>query len=148
MIDPKVAEAIHLFDNVDLGVRLLTPGEPLLLAHYTSVETVEQILRNEEIWFSNPLYMNDLEEMRAGILLANQIFPRFAQEAGKTPDRIKILNEAFGHYAAVLNQETALDTYVFCLCQHDHKDTDGLLSMWREYGRRGNGAALVSILKT
>ncbi len=49
-----------------------SPDQPLLLAHYTSVETVERILRDEELWFSNPLYMNDLEEMRAGIGMTAQ----------------------------------------------------------------------------
>jgi len=32
---------------------------------------------------------------------------------------------------------------VFCLCEHTPGDTDGKLSMWREYGSKGNGAALV-----
>jgi len=38
-----------------------------LLAHYTSIGALEAILRNNELWFSNPLYMNDLEEVRFGI---------------------------------------------------------------------------------
>jgi hypothetical protein len=119
MDDKSKAEVLDRF-VVDLGVEIRTPGDgPLLLAHYTSVETVEQILRNNEIWFSNPLYMNDLEEMRVGIFLGNQIFPQFAEEAGRTPDRIKTLVEAFSHYAQVFAQETALDTYIFCTCQHE-----------------------------
>jgi hypothetical protein len=118
-----------------------SPDEPLLLAHYTSVETVERILKNGEVWFSNPLYMNDLEEMRAGIFLGSQLFPEFAQKADTRPDRIRKLIDAFNHYTAHLTVEAAIDTYVFCLCEHKHED--GLLSMWREYGRRGNGAALV-----
>ncbi len=42
--------------------------KPLLLAHYTSVQVVEQIVKHEELWFSNPLYMNDLslEAHRSG----------------------------------------------------------------------------------
>jgi hypothetical protein len=39
-----------------------------LLAHYTSIDVIEKILRSEEIWFSNPLFMNDLDEMRFGML--------------------------------------------------------------------------------
>jgi hypothetical protein len=38
-----------------------------MLAHYTSVENVEKVLRSDEVWFSNPLFMNDWEEMRFGI---------------------------------------------------------------------------------
>lgn len=117
--------------------------QPLLLAHYTSVEVVEKILVNQEIWLSNPLYMNDLEEMGAGILLGVQLFPSFANAAAGTPNRAEILVQSFNHYLAYLRDETALDTYIFCLCKQEQGDTDGLLSMWREYGSRGNGAALV-----
>ena len=39
-----------------------------LLAHYTTIQVLEKILMNSEVWFSNPLFMNDLEEVRFGIL--------------------------------------------------------------------------------
>jgi hypothetical protein len=96
-----------------------SPDQPLLLAHYTSVETVERILRNEELWFSNPLYMNDLEEMRAGIGIGSQLFPHYAQHADADSNRISLLIQTFNHYMAHLAAEAALDTYVFCLCEHD-----------------------------
>ena len=32
---------------------------------------------------------------------------------------------------------------MLCLTEHDQDDNDGLLSMWRGYGRSGDGAALV-----
>jgi hypothetical protein len=118
--------------------------QPLLLAHYTSVEVAEKILRDEEVWLANPLYMNDLGEMRAGIGLGSQLFPEFAQQAGALPNRNRHLVEMFNHYMAHLATEAALDTYIFCLSEHNpRRDMDGLLSMWREYGRKGNGAALV-----
>lgn len=125
-------------------LKTITSPQPLLLAHYTSVETIEKIFKNDEIWLSNPLYMNDLEEMRLGILLAAQIFPQFAQQAAQGDvNRTNILVQSFNHYLAYLQNESAIDTYIFCLCKHDIGDTDGLLSMWREYGVKGNGAALV-----
>jgi hypothetical protein len=37
------------------------------LAHYTSIANIENIMRSNELWFANPLYMNDYEEMRFGI---------------------------------------------------------------------------------
>jgi hypothetical protein len=117
--------------------------KPLLLAHYTSVQIVEQILKNEEIWFANPLYMNDLEEMRAGLFLGNQLFPTYARKAGGTADRTARLTAAFTHFFNHLANEAALDTYVFCVSEQAIGDTEGLLSMWREYGTKGNGAALV-----
>ena len=38
-----------------------------LLAHYTSIKVMESILSTSEIWFSNPLFMNDHQEMRSGL---------------------------------------------------------------------------------
>src|SRR5262249_26502661 len=127
------------------------PHKPLLLAHYTSVQVIEQILKNDEIWFGNPLYMNDLDEMRAGILLGSQIFPEFAQQAAGPGPRATQLMTHYNHSVAHLSAQAALDTYVFCLSEHPIRDTDGRpirdtdgrLSMWREYGSKGNGAALV-----
>ena len=45
------------------------PGELPLLAHYTSIRTLERIAQTGEIWFSNPLYMNDVDELRYGMNL-------------------------------------------------------------------------------
>ena len=59
----EVTEITKVFNGLYINFRIKTdPQEPLLLAHYTSVQVVEQILKHEELWFSNPLYMNDLEE--------------------------------------------------------------------------------------
>jgi Protein of unknown function (DUF2971) len=147
MADPTKEEAdaiVQQYNGLYSHFQMRTsPDEPLLLAHYTSVETAERILRDEEVWLSNPLYMNDLEEMRAGIGIGSQLFPEFAQHAASEPNRTRRFIEAFNHYMAHLATEAALDTYVFCLCEHDRSHMDGLLSMWREYGRKGNGAALV-----
>ncbi len=120
-----------------------SPEEPLLLAHYTTVPVVERILRHEQVWFANPLYMNDLGEMRSGLLLASQIFPEYAQRVGGSVERVQSLLASYNHYVAYLSTEAALDTYVFCLSEHPIGDTDGRLSMWREYADKGNGAALV-----
>ena len=148
MADPtpeEVAEVTKLFDDLYINFRFKTdPQEPLLLAHYTSVQVVEQILKNEELWFANPLYMNDLEEMRLGIAIGAELFPQFAQQAAETQDRIGRLVQSFNHYIAHLATTAAIDTYVFCLSEHplDNTDghpldnTDGLLPMWREYGAR------------
>jgi hypothetical protein len=45
-----------------------------LLAHYASITTLEAILRNNEVWLSNPLFMNDMEEVRFGINAEVNIF--------------------------------------------------------------------------
>lgn len=140
----EVAQVLGQYESLYSKIEMRTGSQnPLLLAHYTSVQVIEQILRNDQIWLSNPLYMNDLEEMRAGLFLGTEIFPEFTKQAGGTDARASILVKAYNHYFERFSNESALDTYLFCLCEHVPSDTDGRLSMWREYGSKGNGAALV-----
>jgi hypothetical protein len=71
-------EILNLFQPLfdDLRGDDCYPARRPLLAHYKSVPVLEAILRNDEVWVSNPLFMNDVEEVRFGInaganLLAN-----------------------------------------------------------------------------
>lgn len=121
------------------------PATRPLLAHYTSLATLEKILETDELWFSNPLVMNDLEEVRFGIVRGAEIFhinPLIAA-ACRTTERHTKLREAFTNYFRRFDDEHSFDTYVFCWSRHDPRDDDGLLSMWRGYGGNGTGAALV-----
>ena len=125
-----------------------SPDQPLLLAHYTSVEVAEKILRDEEVWLANPLYVNDLGEMRTGIGLGSQLFPEFAQQAGALPNRNRHLVEMFNHYMAHLATEAALDTYIFASASTIHG------GIWTVYFRCGEsteekemGPLLCSTLK-
>jgi hypothetical protein len=34
-----------------------------LLAHYTSIDALEKIMKTGELWFSSPLFMNDLADL-------------------------------------------------------------------------------------
>lgn len=122
------------------------PVKRPLLAHYTSIATLERIMANDEIWFSNPLYMNDMEELRFGILEGAQAFRQHEaiRLACNDQKRYDLLLNEFEHQLNRFSNEHAFDTYVFCMSEHDsEKDTDGLLSMWRGYGSNGNGAAII-----
>jgi Protein of unknown function (DUF2971) len=121
------------------------PARRPLLAHYTSIETFEKILITDEIWFSNPLYMNDLEELRFGLNEAAAAFPlsQAIRDACGSSARYKILLEAFERQLQAFDRIHAFDTYVLCFSEHQPEDTDGLLSMWRGYGNEGRGIALV-----
>ncbi len=120
-----------------------------LLAHYTSITTLEQIMKNDEIWFSNPLNMNDMQELRFGIREASVAFrkhPAILQVCGKEA-YIKLVG-AFDYYLDRFQNQDAFDVYVFCTTRHDVKTkkgdaSDGVLSMWRGYGGNGTGAAIV-----
>ena len=116
-----------------------------LLAHYTSITTLEAILRNNEVWLSNPLFMNDMEEVRFGINAGVNIFLSSPEVEAACGDkrRLEMLKAAFNYFYSEFANQHVLDLYVFCLSEHAPEDKDGLLSMWRGYGGNGNGAALV-----
>ena len=65
------------------------------------------------------------------------------EAACQTPARAALLRQHFDFYFRNFDREHVLDTYVFCLSEHDAEDNDGLLSMWRGYAANGNGAAIV-----
>lgn len=118
---------------------------PPLLAHYTSLSTLEKILRSKEFWLSNPLYMNDREELRFGMqegalaVHMNDDLRRACGDQATFERLLEHFNALYGDYS--LNQ--ALDAYVLCFSAHEPANTDGVLSMWRGYGAEGSGAALL-----
>ena len=62
MTDPEIQALFQpLYD--DLRGDDSFPTRRPLLAHYTSVTVLEAILRNNDVWFSNPLFMNDMEDV-------------------------------------------------------------------------------------
>ena len=72
------------------------PGQLPLLAHYTSIGTLERIAQTGEIWFSNPLYMNDVDELRYGMglgLHAVRTHPGLREAC--PPDHYNALLDAF-----------------------------------------------------
>jgi hypothetical protein len=120
-------------------------NNPPLLAHYTSIKVMENIFQSNQVWLSNPLFMNDLQEMRFGLNQGARLFSNveLLKKAGGTDARVGMLQHAFAHFFQTFDNGDAFDTYVFCLSEHDRANSDGLLSMWRGYGQHGNGVALV-----
>lgn len=122
---------------------------PSHLAHYTSLSVLEKIVSNNELWFSNPLYMNDHEEMLFGIREGLRIM----QDAGrgsalsdivKGVDNFQRIRSHYTEFLRIFDVEVSHDVYVFCLSEYDFEgQPDGRLSMWRGYGADGNGVALV-----
>lgn len=134
---PVVADLDEDFD-------LLLKGRPLL-AHYTSTDVLEKILKSEEIWLSNPLFMNDLQELRHGMAIAKDLVNR-SEKINKcfgSVERGDLFRHYFEDFYSKFENEHAIDVYVFCFSEHPKNDNDGMLSMWRGYGGNGNGAALV-----
>lgn len=131
-----------LWNDVDRSAQW--PTKNPLLSHYTSLKAIDLILQSGEIWFSNPLYMNDYEELRYGIQLAATYFPLADSiQAALSPEHYKLLEEQLRIMFTQFNNIDAFDVYVFCASEHVASNDDGLLSMWRGYGAGGNGAAVV-----
>lgn len=121
------------------------PGRLPLLAHYTSIGTLERISQTGEIWFSNPLYMNDVDELRYGMNLGlHAVRSHTGLREACPPDHYNALLDAFDAYYTAFDGDSAFDVYVFSCSEHDDEiGDDGLLSMWRGYGGDGNGVAIV-----
>ncbi|AFY20776.1 DUF2971 domain-containing protein [Pseudomonas sp. UW4] len=129
----------------DMKAEETFPQKRLLLAHYTSIATLEGIMANDQLWFSNPLFMNDLDELAFGILESAKII-RKSQEIKKacgTEEWYKLFQSIFESYLDDFSVEHAFDVYVLCFSDHTDVKDDGLLSMWRGYGGNGNGAAII-----
>lgn len=121
------------------------PKPSRLLAHYTSIDTLEKIVRSNELWFSNPLHMNDLNELWFGMqegARAFRVHNGLMKSMKTTGQHVDLLNH-FDRLFAKFDAEHVFDTYVFCVSEHDQDDNDGTLSMWRGYGASGAGVAIV-----
>src|SRR5689334_21170310 len=109
-------EAMQLFQPlfIDLDDFHYLLAQKPLLAHYTSIQVLEKIMKNEELWFSNPLFMNDLEEMRfglhQGIIQFDQLRSEIAQAAGSQA-RFQKLESAFIGYYRQFENTHAIDVY-------------------------------------
>ncbi|KQU95209.1 DUF2971 domain-containing protein [Devosia sp. Root105] len=128
-----MAEGHEYFDNLPL------------LAHYTSISTFEAIVKNDEVWFSNPLFMNDIEEVRFGIQEGTDAY-YFSDEIATAlggDDTVADFRACLDNCVKNFEVNHVFDTYILCLSEQDRSDEDGLLSMWRGYGDGGKGVAIV-----
>ena len=145
---PTAQEVAELFNPLweDIKLENEFPEKKPKLAHYTNVVSFEGIFGKNEFWLSNPLFMNDHEELRFGMLEGHQMLLNSPLVSGAcmTAERHQ---EFIGYYEQAFEEHAnglALDTYVGCFSLHDSDlDKDGRLSMWRGYGASGDGIAIV-----
>lgn len=127
----------------DIPENSLEHDKPLL-AHYTSIDALNKILTSNEIWLANPLFMNDHEELRWGILNGieefrlNETLQNYLRETDSATEFEFQLDWFYKEF-----DKEAFDIYLFCLSRHDPEEVDGRLSMWRGYGANGDGVAIV-----
>ena len=132
-----------LWNDVKTGRNF--PKDKPLLAHYTTITVLEKMFKDEELWFSHPYHMNDLDELRFGLIEGAEAFRQDGElrTSCGSMERYAMVQHLFAIAFEGFLEGAAFDTYVFCMSEHDPKNTDGLLSMWRGYGGNGLGAAIV-----
>ena len=101
MTDEEIASLFeHLYQRSIVNL-VTIEKRPSLLAHYTSLEVLEKIMTNE-IWFSNPLFMNDLQEVRFGMGEGLKAFnefartPQFLEACGGSQEKAEMIRRAAG----------------------------------------------------
>lgn len=121
------------------------PNVTPLIAHYSSLSSIEKILSNQQIWFAHPYNMNDVEELSGLVQAACREVLRSEdiQAALGTELRHTVFMSCFVQAIQRFDERTGFDIYIFCCSLFDPEQRDGLLSMWRAYGADGDGAAIV-----
>ncbi|MCK9608098.1 MAG: hypothetical protein M0R33_16770 [Methylomonas sp.] len=106
---------------------------------------MEKIIQTNEIRFSNPLLINDLDELRFGMHEGAHAFRTHQglKTACGNDEKQKVLLNHFKERFARYDNEHAFDTYAFCLAEHKPENNDGILSIWPGYGANGTGVAIV-----
>ncbi len=118
----------------------------LKLAHYTSAENALNIIQSKSIWLRNAAVMNDYSELEYGKTIIAEVMWNDGA-AKKLKDAFNKVSEGWGNelerrrqFAPVVDRE---DVFLASLAEHDPTEQYGKLSMWRAYGGRQGGVALI-----
>lgn len=144
MDEESFKELSGLLNKDLIGAEDITNSKPLL-AHYTSIDTIEAMLKNSELWLSNPLNMNDHQEVLAGLNFTQDAI-HASEELGSCfskDGQLESFVEAFYSWKNKYGETEGFDLYAACFSKHEERLTDGQLAMWRGYGDFGRGAAIV-----
>jgi hypothetical protein len=104
------------------------------LIHYTSLQTLECVLRSRELWFGRLCDLNDSAE-------GNHFLDAVIEQTPKL-----ILGSDLGGLVALLPQVRRAikeGTFVSSWCEYFDAEPNGRLSMWRAYAPNGAGVGLV-----
>ncbi|WP_454745612.1 DUF2971 domain-containing protein [Ciceribacter selenitireducens] len=142
-----------IFGSAEISRRaaLVLGGRKLI--HYCSADTALRIIKNREIWLRNVRVMNDFMEVNHGfnlILHALQPPEDTPIEGGLNAVKRELdslfpglADQAFNRFRA-WSPHIQNETYLTCLSEHlDGEETDGRLSMWRNYSAGQAGVGIV-----
>jgi hypothetical protein len=109
----------------------LSQKPPRVLYHYTSLEVLEKITRNGEIWASDIEFLNDSEEyVNAKAFIKHELEMRVAKNE-------KLRSIVHSHVGQMYHELDHLDMYVASF------STEGdSLPQWRGYCPSGQGVAI------
>ena len=110
-----------------------------VLYHYTSEGTLEQILRNNELWTTPPSFLNDASEYQTGLAQYQTAIRAYVESLPECPFK-QVLVELLRKLADPELSDSMLDrdsVYVACLST---KRDD--LDQWTRYGGNGRGYAV------
>jgi hypothetical protein len=113
-----------------------------MLAHYTSVEAMESILRSRELWFSSipDMAVVDTSEVVEGAQIISDALTKLGPQIIRTIPYAQLnAQEVFEEIRPRLVSET----YAISLCEHGSDERTDRLVMWRAYGHDGHGLCMV-----
>ncbi|MBL4871463.1 MAG: DUF2971 domain-containing protein, partial [Robiginitomaculum sp.] len=104
------------------------------IIHYTNLNTLELILKSNELWFGSLSEMNDSTECDHFL---DAVLDQSSSLLGNVPlPELEAIIEQLR--PAIRN-----DSFISSWCEYFDADPDGKLSMWRGYGDNGRGIGLV-----
>lgn len=114
-------------------------------AHYTTAENALNIIAGRSVWLRNAAVMNDHSEIEHGdAVVRSTLEGAVGQRLWRALDDVHdgISNTVRARFFDDANYAREM-TFMTSLCEHEHIDWLGRLSMWRAYGGARGGVALV-----
>jgi hypothetical protein len=116
---------------VPAAKQLFAKQAPTTLYHYTSTSSFLKIAADRHLWASNPIYLNDAQEVAHGLTLVSQMASELRQH--HKPDTLW-----WKFYNRFINQRiTSESVYVSSFSAIGDQ-----LSQWRAYARGGGGVSI------
>src|SRR5690349_1751975 len=144
-IDPKLRELLELVFCYDRQRVNAVNKDRKLIAHYTTAETAMKIIDGRSIWLRNAGVMNDYAEIEHGRAVMEPVL--LGPLGNRFRELLNGVNEGLGQrlYQRYSDHcKHARETvFMVSLAEHDPVDDIGKLSMWRAYGGRMSGVALL-----
>lgn len=146
ILDPNYMALANVLFGYALSRTAELGTKNLKLAHYTSAENALNIINGETMWLRNAGVMNDHSEIEHGraILAAALDLPTLGGRLLPILDRAHFgLAGRITDHVQRQRQQARERIFMISLCETAENDRLGRLSMWRAYGGKTSGAALV-----